>query len=274
MRIRIGCRFIHEAESPTPSVVLAEPHTDCRRRVVDDHWHSEPELGSSTYTDLYGNRCRRLELPEGVSTVEYDAVVEIDPNPEATPGSGDEQHRVEDLPDQMLHWLLPSRYAESDTLKDRAWELFGKTEPGAERVLAVTEWIHQNIEYGVESLPTTSTLEIIERRGGICRDMAHLGVTFCRALGIPTRYTCGYMPDIGVPDPEIAMDFHAWFEVWLGERWWTLDGRYNMPRIGRVPIGRGRDAADVAMITTYGDATLTEMTVWAEQAAEVLPGAR
>jgi transglutaminase-like putative cysteine protease len=275
MRIRVGCRFVHEAESATPAVVLAEPHTDSHEQVVEERWSTEPELASSTYSDLYGNRCRRLELPTGISTVEYDAVVEIDTAPEATPGPHDEQHRVEDLPDRMLHWLLPSRYAESDVFNERAWELFGETDPGAERVLAVTRWIHENIEYGVESLPTTSTVEIIERGGGICRDMAHLGVTFCRSLGIPARYACGYMPDIGVAAPDIAMDFHAWFEVWLGERWWTLDGRYNMPRIGRVPIGRGRDAADVAMITTYGDATLTEMTVWADKATEVvLPGGR
>ncbi len=142
-------------------------------------------------------------------------------------------------------------------------------------MLAVTRWIHENIEYGVASLPTTSTVEIFERRGGICRDMAHLGVTFCRALGIPARYASGYMPDVGIEGPFPPMDFHAWFEVWLGERWWTLDGRYNMPRIGRVAIGRGRDAADVAMITTYGDATLTQMAVWADESAEaVLPDGR
>jgi transglutaminase-like putative cysteine protease len=163
----------------------------------------------------------------------------------------------------------------SDLLNETAWELFGATEPGAERVLAVTSWIHENVEYGVPSLPTTSTLEIFERRGGMCRDMAHLGVTFCRALSIPARYTCGYIPDIGVPGPYPTMDFHAWFEVWLGERWWAFDGRYNAPRIGRIPIGRGRDAADVAMVTTYGDATLTEMTVWADESVEaVLPGGR
>jgi transglutaminase-like putative cysteine protease len=274
MKIRIGCSFVHEALSATPAVVLAEPHTELREQVVAESWAGEPELASSSYVDLYGNRCRRLELPEGVSTVAYDALAEIDPEPEATPGADAPQHRIEDLPDHLLHWLLPSRYVESDLLREKAWELFGETEPGSERVLAVTEWIHENIEYGVESLPTTSTAEIIERRGGICRDMAHLGVTFCRALGIPARYTCGYMPDVGVPAPDIAMDFHAWFEVWLGERWWALDGRYNVPRIGRVATGRGRDAADVAMITTYGDATLTEMTVWAEEAAEVSPSGR
>ena len=275
MQVKIGCRFRHDATSATPAVVLAEPHTEVAHAILEQRWTSEPELPASTYVDIYGNHCRRLELPEGTSTVTYNGLVEIDPEPEPTPGPDDPQHRVEDLPDHLLHWLLPSRYVESDLLNDTAWELFGETAPGAERVLAVASWIHESIEYGVPSLPTTSTVEIFERRGGICRDMAHLGVTFCRALSVPARYVCGYIPDIGVPGPYPTMDFHAWFEVWLGDRWWTLDGRYNTPRIGRIPIGRGRDAADVAMITTYGDATLIEMNVWADEAAEaVLPDGR
>ena len=201
MRVRIGCRFVHDATSATPAVVLAEPHEEVHDQVVEEQWSSEPDLPSSTYVDVYGNRCRRLELPEGTSTVSYDGLVTIDPEPEPTPGPEDAQHRIEDLPDHLLHWLLPSRYAESDLLNDTAWELFGGTEPGAERVLAVTSWIHENVEYGVSSLPTTSTVEIFERRGGMCRDLAHLGVTFCRALGIPTRYICGYIPDINVSGP-------------------------------------------------------------------------
>ena len=275
MRVRIGCTFEHDAASPTAAVVVAEPHVEAREHVVEERWAGDPDLPSSTYVDLYGNSCRRLELPEGASTLSYDALVEVAADPEPLPGPDDAQHRIEDLPDHLLHWLLPSRYAESDLLYDEAWELFGTTERGAERVLAVTSWIHESVEYGVASLPTTSTVEILERRGGMCRDMAHLGVTFCRALGIPARYACGYLPDIGITGPVPPMDFHAWFEVWLGERWWTLDGRYNAPRIGRIPVGRGRDAADVAMITTYGNATLTRMTVWANESAEaVLPGGR
>ena len=270
MKIRVGCRFVHDGMSATPAVVLAEPHGELHEQVVERRWTSEPDLSSSTYVDVYGNHCRRLLLPPGTSTVTFDGLVEMDAEPEPMPGPDDPQHRIEDLPDHLLHWLLPSRYAESDLLNETAWELFGETDPGAERALAVTRWIHENVEYGVHSLPTTSTLEIFERRGGMCRDMAHLGVTFCRALSIPARYTCGYMPDIGVPGPYPPMDFHAWFEVWLGERWWTLDGRYDAPRIGRVPIGRGRDAADVAMITTYGDATLTDMVVWADESAEAV----
>ena len=131
-------------------------------------------------------------------------------------------------------------------------------------VQAVCDWIHGNVEYGVPSIQTTTVAEIFARRGGMCRDFAHLGVTFCRALGIPARYVFGYLPDIGIPGPFPPMDFHAWFEVYLGDRWWTYDARFNAPRIGRVPIGRGRDAVDVAMVTTYGTASLERMIVWAD----------
>jgi transglutaminase-like putative cysteine protease len=137
-----------------------------------------------------------------------------------------------------------------------------------ERVQAVCDWIHANIEYGVTSMPTTATVEIFERRGGMCRDFAHLGVTFCRALGIPARYVFGYMPDIGIPGPYPTMDFHAWMEVWLGSSWWTFDARFNKPRIGRLAIGRGRDAVDVAMVTTYGAASLRRMIVWADEVSD------
>jgi transglutaminase-like putative cysteine protease len=182
--------------------------------------------------------------------------------------SADVQHRIEDLPDELLHWLLPSRYVESDVLAERAWEYFGNTLPGVERVQAVCDWIHENIAYGVASIQSTTTLEIYQRRGGMCRDFAHLGVTFCRGLGVPARYVFGYMPDIGIPGPFPTMDFHAWFEVYLGDRWWTFDARFNTPRIGRIAIGHGRDAADVAMITTFGAASLRRMVVWSDEIGE------
>ena len=137
-----------------------------------------------------------------------------------------------------------------------------------ERVQAVCDWIHENIEYGVASIPTTATVEIFERRGGMCRDFAHLGVTFCRALGIPARYVFGYMPDIGLSGPPPIPDFHAWMEVWLGSSWWTFDARFNTPRIGRLAIGRGRDAVDVAMVTTFGAASLRRMVVWADEVSD------
>ena len=261
MRLSVGCRFEHEASSAAPAVVVVEPDTD---RLLSERWTTDPAAETTSYTDLYGNRCRRLVLPPGASTFAYDALVEIDPEPEPQPSEDDVQHRIEDLPDDLLHWLLPSRLCESDRLVDEAWALFGGIEPGVTRVQAVSDWIHEHVEYGVASIPTTATLEVFERRGGMCRDFAHLGVTFCRALGIPTRYVFGYMPDIGIPGPYPPMDFHAWFETWLGSRWWTFDARFNVPRIGRVPIARGRDAVDVAMVTTYGPATLRRMTVWSD----------
>jgi transglutaminase-like putative cysteine protease len=183
------------------------------------------------------------------------------------------QHPVEDLPDEVLLFTLPSRYCLSDALLNTAWELFGNAQPGWSRVQAVCDWIHDNIEYGVKSTPLTTALEIYERRGGVCRDFAHLGVTFCRALNIPARYVFGYMPDIDVPPPWPPMDFHAWFEVYLGSRWWTFDARFNTPRIGRIPIGRGRDAVDVAMVTTWGAAQLRQMLVWADVVTDE-PGAK
>jgi transglutaminase-like putative cysteine protease len=176
------------------------------------------------------------------------------------------QMPVEDLPDNMLHYTLPSRYCLSDILSDMAWQLFGNTEPGWARVQAICDWVHTNIhfQYGTSNLHTNA-VEIYERRTGVCRDFAHLAVTFCRVLNIPTRYVFGYIPDIGVPPPDTPMDFCAWVEVYLSGRWWTFDPRNNMPRIGRVLIGRGRDALDVAMVTTYGSPRLQQMTVWADE---------
>jgi transglutaminase-like putative cysteine protease len=268
MRLRVGCRFEHSAPDELPVVAVVEPHGDVFDDVLDERWHGRPELATTPYTDRYGNRCRRLVLSAGESALSYDAIVAISGDLEPMPGRADAQHRIENLADGLLHWLLPSRFCESDTFAETAWELFGATEPGVERVQAICDWIHGNVEYGVASLPTTTTAEVFERRGGMCRDFAHLGVTLCRSLGIPARYVSGYMPDIDVPPPYPTMDFHAWFEVWLGTQWWTFDARYNTPRIGRVPIGRGRDAADVAMVTTYGEATLRQMMVWADEVSD------
>jgi transglutaminase-like putative cysteine protease len=267
LQLTVGCRFDHDAVSATPIVVLVEPHVDVLGTVLEEGWVGGAGFETGRYTDIYGNRCRRFMLPEGASTLEYRAVVTVPGEPEPMPGPDDVQHRIEHLADGLLHWLLPSRFCESDTFGDRAWELFGHVPAGPELVQAICDWIHENVEYGIATLPTTTVTEAFEQRGGVCRDFAHIGVTFCRALGIPARYVFGYMPDIEIEGPIPVMDFHAWFEVWLGSSWWTYDARFNVPRIGRVPIGRGRDAADVAMITTYGEATLREMTVWADETA-------
>jgi transglutaminase-like putative cysteine protease len=261
--LRIGCRLEYSVEGEAHAIALVEPHSSVQRDVIDERW--DPQSPRVRFEDLYGNVCRRFELGAEMSSFAYDATVRISAQPDAVPGEQDVQHRIEELPSELLHWLLPSRLCASDMLVGRSWELFGETPRGGGRVEAICDWIHDNIEYGVASIATTTAGEVLERRGGVCRDFAHLGVTFCRALGIPARYVSGYLPDIGIPGPYPTMDFHAWFEVWLGEAWWTFDARFNSPRIGRVPIGRGRDAIDVAMVTTYGTATLEAMSVWADE---------
>ena len=263
MTLRIGCRLEYQMDGEAHAIALVEPHSSVQGDVIAEHWEREPL--PLRFEDLYGNVCRRFELTPETPSFAYDATVRISSQPEAMPGAADVQHRIEDLPSSLLHWLLPSRLCASDLLADRAWEMFGETPRGPARVAAICDWIHDNVEYGVASVQTTTAAEVLERKGGVCRDFAHLGVTFCRALGIPARYVSGYLPDIGIPGPYPTMDFHAWFEVWLGENWWTYDARFNTPRIGRVPIGRGRDAIDIAMVTTYGTATLETMSVWADE---------
>jgi transglutaminase-like putative cysteine protease len=259
LTLEIGCRFDYRADSETPAVVIVEPHPSTSDIVASTWAPESPER----YEDVYDNVCRRLVLRPEVASFEYHATVRVSSEPEEMPDPDEAQLLIGELPSPLLHWLLPSRFCESDVLFDRAWELFGDLPPTAARVQAVCSWIHDNIEYGVPTLPTTTTTQVLAEGGGMCRDMAHIGVTFCRALGIPARYVSGYLSEIGVAEPFPIQDFHAWFETMIGDRWWAFDARFNTPRIGRVAVGHGRDAADVAMVTTYGDATLEGMIVWA-----------
>jgi transglutaminase-like putative cysteine protease len=226
------------------------------------------------FSDLYGNACRRFILPGGDLQLRYDALVEVPDDPDELDPDA-EQLAVEDLPDETLHFTLPSRYCLSDVLSGTAWELFGGTEPGWGRVQAICDWVHENIrfQYG-SSTPLTTAVDVYERRTGVCRDFAHLAVTFCRAMNIPARYVFGYLPDIGVPPPEYPMDFCAWFEAFLGGRWRTFDPRNNERRVGRVVIGRGWDALDVAMVTTYGSHRLLSMVVRADEVQPVAAAGR
>lgn len=266
MRIHVGCEFLYEAAYPTPSVFQVEPRPDGDHRVIQQRWDVSPGLLTHEYHDMYGNRCRRLNLPIGETRLAYDAVVEVSGAYDDV-DSNAPQVPVEELPDDTLMYTLPSRYCLSDALAGKAWELFGQSEPGYRRVQAVCTWVHDHLQfqYGASN-PLTTSLDVLNQGCGVCRDFAHLAVTFCRALNIPARYVFGYLPDIAVPLPDSPMDFCAWFEAYLGGRWWTFDPRNNEPRIGRVLIGRGRDALDVAMVTSYGAPTLQKMTVWADEA--------
>jgi transglutaminase-like putative cysteine protease len=270
MRVHVGCEFLHESFAPTPSVWQVRPRADATQRLAEEHWKTDPALPRTTYHDSYGNVCDRVTLPSGRSLVRYDAQVEVsgllddvDPNARQVP--------VESLPDDTMMFLLPSRFCPSDLLRDRAWELFGAIEPGWSRVVAVSDWVHNNVQFQVgSSNPLTSAADVWDTRTGVCRDFAHLGVTLCRSLNIPTRYVFGYLPDIGVEPPFEPQDFCAWIEVYLEHRWWTFDPRNNTPRIGRVVIGRGRDALDVAMVTSYGSPLLQYMTVWADEVDQTI----
>jgi transglutaminase-like putative cysteine protease len=269
MRIRVGCEFQYDSAGPTPTVWQVRPRADPEQRLASESWDTWPSLPRSSYHDAYGNVCDRLTLAPGQTRLRYDAHVEV-------PGLVDDadtkarQVPVEALPDEAMVFLLPSRFCLSDVLRNQAWDLFGATKPGWPRVVAVCDWVHENVRFQVgSSNPLTSALDVWESRYGVCRDFAHLGLTLCRSLNIPARYVFGYLPDIGIPPPYEPMDFCAWFEAYLEDRWWTFDPRNNVPRAGRVVIGRGRDALDVAMVTTYGGPILQTMTVWADEIADL-----
>ncbi len=266
MRIRMGCEFDYAAAGPTPAIWQVRPRLDGPHSVVSSFWGSTPFVPLRSYLDGFGNLCDRLTLPEGHTRVRYDALVEVPASfDEADKGAG--QLPVEDLPDEALVYLLPSRYCLSDVLNDRAWEVFGDTAPGWERVQAVCDWTHENIAYRAgSSTALTTAADVLDCGTGVCRDLTHVAVTFCRALNVPARYVSGYLPDVGVPPPDYPMDFCSWLEAYLDGRWWTFDPRNNVPRMGRVVIGRGRDALDVAMVTTYGAPELMTMEVWADEA--------
>lgn len=260
--MHIGCQFEYSSNHDVPAVVLVRPSGFGDARVIKESWITTPETPYHDYADSYGNVCRRLTLPTGLATLWYDAHVETSIHGEdRDPSVG--QTPVEDLPDDVLMYTLPSRFCLSDQLYDRAWQLFGNTPPGWQRVQALVQYVHDHVTFGYQyTTPWTTSSDVLQNAQGVCRDFTHLGVAFCRAMSIPARYVFGYIPDI-VP-VDAPMDFCAWFEAYLDGRWWTFDPRNNEARPGRVIIGRGRDAADVPMVTTYGNAFFQKMTVWAD----------
>ena len=260
--VRVGCAFEYETSTASASVFMVRPVPE---GIVREQWETRPALGYHDFLDLYGNRSRRLTLPAGRFAMRYDADVAVSPDP-APENRTAVQHPVDELPDDVLIYTLPSRFALSDEVAEEAWERFGSERPGWPCVQAICDWVHTNVffAYG-QSSPRKTAVDVLRTRTGVCRDFAHLAITFCRALSIPARYVFGYLPDIDVPPPESPMDFCAWMEVYLGHRWWTFDPRNNARRIGNIVIGRGRDALDVAMVTTYGAARFEAMTVWADR---------
>jgi len=272
MQIRLGYELIYDCPQPTPMLLMLNVHyTRVSDLVEPDHLVTTPAVPIRGYRDGFGNWCSRIVAPAGQTRLTTNAIIKDTGEPDVIAVDAP-QHTLPDLPDDALVFLLGSRYCETDRLADVAWSLFGKTPLGWARVQAICDFVHQHIAFGYEHARGSRTAwEAYCDRTGVCRDFAHLAVTFCRCMNIPARYCTGYLGDIGVPISDAPMDFSAWFEVYLGGQWYIFDARNNIPRIGRVLIARGRDAADVAITTTFGPNTLSSFKVWTEEVAAPPP---
>ena len=266
MQIQVGYELVFRCPQPTPMVVTLSIHYS---RVSDlikaDHLVLTPSIPVTAYRDSFGNWCSRIVAPSGQLRLSSDAVVSDTGNPDLV-APWLEQRPVEALPEETLLFLLGSRYCETDLLSETAWRLFDAAPTGWKRVQAICDFVHQHIQFGYGlSSPTKSAFQVFQDRKGVCRDFAHLAVTLCRCMNIPARYCTGYLGDIGRPPADSPMDFAAWFEAYLGDAWYTFDARNNTPRIGRILIARGRDAADVALTTSFGPSTLESLKVWTDE---------
>ncbi|HUM17008.1 MAG TPA: transglutaminase family protein [Candidatus Nitrosotalea sp.] len=263
MRIRIGHELIFELPRPTPMLLMLYVHPDRARALQrPEGILTDPAAEIESFVDWFGNRAARIVAPAGSLRLRYDNVIEDSGRPEPTI-EGLPLRPASALPPETWRYLLASRYCEVDRMSAIAWDLFGSTPESWKRVQAVVDWVHKSVTFGYQfSRPTKTAFDVFTERQGVCRDFQHLAITFLRALNIPARYATGYLGDIGVPPDPNPMDFSAWFEAYLGDGWHTLDARHNAPRIGRVLMGRGRDAVDVALTTSLGSTTLTKFTVW------------
>jgi transglutaminase-like putative cysteine protease len=267
MQIRLGYELVYECPQPTPMMLTLNVHyTRVSELVVPDYLVTRPPVAVSGYRDAFGNWCSRIVAPAGSTRLSTDAVINDSGEREVIAVSA-RQHPVQELPEETLVFLLGSRYCETDLLSEAAWQLFGGTPEGGERVQAICDFVHRHVTFGYEHARATRTAGETFREGvGVCRDFTHLAIAFCRCMNIPARYCTGYLTDIGEPPPYGPMDFAAWFDVFLDGEWCTFDARNNTPRIGRVLIGRGRDAADVPISHTFGPNVLQDFRVWAEPA--------
>jgi transglutaminase-like putative cysteine protease len=266
VQLRVGFDLTYDCPQPTPMIVMLSIHYSRVSDIVrPDHMVTVPSIPVSAYRDMFGNWCGRLVAPTGRIRLTTDALINDSGQPDRTLPDA-QQHAVQNLPEEALIFLLGSRYCETDLLSDLAWRMFGQGPTGWGRVQAICDFVHKHVQFGYRHARATRTAwETYKEGTGVCRDFAHLAVALCRCMNIPARYCTGYLGDIGVPpDPE-PMDFSGWFEAYLGGQWHTFDARHNKPRIGRVLIGRGRDAADVAISNTFGANTLAGFKVWTEE---------
>jgi transglutaminase-like putative cysteine protease len=263
--IRFGHELVYTCPQPTPMILMLNVHFSRVSDLVEpDHVRTSPALPLSGYRDGFGNWCTRLVLPVGQTRITGNALIRDSGLPEpVVPNAW--QAPVEALPDETLVYLLGSRYCETERLQSLAWQLFGNAPLGWGRVQAICDFVHRHIRFGYQhARPSKTACEAYQEGQGVCRDYAHLAITFCRCMNIPARYCTGYLGDIGVPPVAAPMDFAGWFEAFLDGRWTTFDARNNTPRIGRILIARGRDAADVAISTSFGPNRLDSFKVWTD----------
>jgi transglutaminase-like putative cysteine protease len=268
--IRVGYEIAFALSEPTAVLMMLYVHPSRSSGIrKPERLEVQPRVPVSEFVDTFGNRCGRLFAPSGRLLFRNDAVVEDSgqPDPQAWDAP---QHNVQDLPDEALLFLLPSRYCEVDSeLKDLAGSLFGSTPTGWARVQSICNFVHAHLRFDYSQARANRTaLDAFRERTGVCRDFTHLAITLCRCMSIPARYCTGYLGDIGVPRSPEPMDFSAWFEAFLGGAWWVFDARHNVPRIGRVLMARGRDAADAALTTTFGLNKLESFNVRTEEVSD------
>jgi len=268
MQIRVGYDLSFECAQPLPMIATLHVHYSRASDIIrPDHLLTDPPTPLTAYRDSFGNWCTRLVLPPGRTRLTTDALVRDSGLPDPVAPAA-RQHPVQDLPAETLLFLLGSRYCETDRLSEFAWARFGHVQ-GWARVQAICDFVHSHVSFGYQHARATRTAwETYAERVGVCRDFAHLALTLCRCTNIPARYCTGYLGDIGVPPDPAPMDFSGWFEAYLDNHWHTFDARHNAPRIGRILIAYGRDAADVALTSTFGPNTLAGFRVWTEAVAE------
>jgi transglutaminase-like putative cysteine protease len=257
MQLKAGCQIAFEAIAPTPVILMLRPRSGWGQWVLQEEYLLEPMVPVVEYTDSYGNLCQRLMTPAGPLHINMSVRVETADQIDVRPGASFVP--IQNLPETVIQFLLPSRYCQSDRMGDLASKIAGNIAPGYNQVEAIRQWIETSIkyEYGTSNA-STSALETAEQRRGVCRDFAHLGIALCRSLNIPARMVVGYLYQL---EP---MDLHAWFEAFVGDRWYIFDATQKEPRGNRIAIAYGRDAADVALSTQFGPLQLTEMKVWVE----------
>jgi transglutaminase-like putative cysteine protease len=274
MRIRAGYRISYDCAQATPMIAMLSVHPS---RIPDlitpDRLRTEPAIPANAYIDGFGNTCHVIHAPAGRLTLAADFLVRDSGAPDDVAPDA-EQHALEKLPVDTLVYLLGSRYCETDRFTQIAWSQFGKVKKGWPLVQAICDYVHERLTFGYgHANPTKSAWIAHTERRGVCRDFAHLAVTLCRCMNVPARYCTGYLGDIGVPPEDTPMDFSAWFEVYLGRRWYTFDARHNTPRIGRILMARGRDATDVAITTSFGPCTLAGFSVVTDEVAAAVSAA-